>query len=63
MVNAKDTNFDKLRVWRDLNQDGVSQKEELFTLEEVGVQSLNVAYQDTNQNLGNGNGPNCLTTF
>ena len=55
VVDAKDTDFDKLRVWRDLNQDGVSQKEELFTLEEVGVQSLNVAYQDTNQNLGNGN--------
>ena len=55
VVDAKDADFDKLRVWRDLNQDGVSQKEELFTLEEVGVQSLNVAYQDTNQNLGNGN--------
>ena len=55
VVDAKDADFGKLRVWRDLNQDGVSQKEELFTLEEVGVQSLNVAYQDTNQNLGNGN--------
>ena len=55
MVDAKDADFDKLRVWRDLNQDGVSQKEELFTLEEVGVQSLNVAYQDSNRNLGDGN--------
>ena len=55
MVDAKDAELDKLRVWRDLNQDGVSQKEELFTLEEVGVQSLNVAYQDSNRNLGDGN--------
>ena len=55
VVDAKDADFDKLRVWRDLNQDGVSQKEELFTLEEVGVQSLNVAYQDSNRNLGDGN--------
>lgn len=33
MVDAKDENFDKLRVWRDLNQDGISQEGELFTLE------------------------------
>ncbi|MCL9779009.1 calcium-binding protein [Neisseria subflava] len=55
VVDAKDAELDKLRVWRDLNQDGVSQKEELFTLEEVGVQSINVAYQDSNRNLGDGN--------
>ncbi|WP_159068630.1 calcium-binding protein [Neisseria wadsworthii] len=55
IIDAKDENFDKLRIWRDLNQDGTSQKEELFTLQELNVQSLNVAYNDVNQNLGNGN--------
>ncbi|WP_143824231.1 calcium-binding protein, partial [Neisseria canis] len=55
MVDAKDENFDKLRVWRDLNQDGISQEGELFTLESLNIQSLDVAYQDVNTRLGNGN--------
>ncbi|ATD65499.1 hypothetical protein ACFPVS_09925 [Neisseria weixii] len=54
-VDAQDAGFDKLKVWRDLNQDGVSQEGELFALAEVGVQSLNAGYQDVNQRLGNGN--------
>ncbi|WP_054618657.1 hypothetical protein [Neisseria sp. 83E34] len=55
VVDAKDENFAKLRVWRDLNQDGASQKDELFALQDVNVQSLNVAHQNANKNLGNGN--------
>lgn len=43
MVDANDANWQQLRVWRDLNQDGVSQTEELFALEQVGVVSLAVA--------------------
>ena len=38
-----------------LNQDGISQTNELRTLEELGIQSLDVAYKDVNKNLGNGN--------
>lgn len=55
VVDAKDENFDKLLVWRDLNQDGISQEGELFTLAPLNIQSLNVTYQDTNTRLGNGN--------
>ena len=55
IVSAADTAFQTLRVWQDLNQDGISQNNELRTLEELGIQSLNVAYKDVNQNLGNGN--------
>ncbi len=55
VVDAKDENFAKLRVWRDLNQDGISQEGELFTLESLNIQSLNTSYQDTNTRLGNGN--------
>ncbi|HGO9333851.1 TPA: hypothetical protein ACLBJJ_002138, partial [Neisseria meningitidis] len=39
----------------DLNQDGISQANELRTLEELGIQSLDLAYKDVNKNLGNGN--------
>ncbi|WP_371864829.1 hypothetical protein [Neisseria yangbaofengii] len=54
-VDAQDADFAKLKVWRDLNQDGVSQEGELFTLAELNIQSLDVAYQDVNTRLGNGN--------
>ena len=54
-VDAQDKHFNQLRVWRDLNQDGISQTNELFTLEQVGVKALNLANKNTNTNLGNGN--------
>ncbi|MBU0481773.1 MAG: hypothetical protein KKG47_11810, partial [Proteobacteria bacterium] len=43
-VDAQDTAFNELKVWRDLNQDGQSQAEELFTLDAVGVESLDTGY-------------------
>ena len=55
IVSAADAAFQTLRVWQDLNQDGISQANELRTLEELGIQSLDVAYKDANKNLGNGN--------
>ncbi|MBI0097314.1 MULTISPECIES: calcium-binding protein [unclassified Snodgrassella] len=54
-VDAQDKHFNQLRVWRDLNQDGICQTNELFTLEQVGVKALNLANKNTNTNLGNGN--------
>jgi Ca2+-binding RTX toxin-like protein len=41
-ISAADADFAKLRVWRDLNQDGVSQANELFTLAKLGIASINV---------------------
>ena len=38
-----------------LNQDGISQTNELRTLEELGIQSLDIAYKDVNKNLSNCN--------
>ena len=54
-IDASDAAFADLRVWRDLNQDGESQSNELLTLQDLGIQSLNTAYKDGNKNLGNGN--------
>ncbi|PCL20389.1 hypothetical protein CPT77_07575, partial [Snodgrassella alvi] len=54
-VDAQDKHFNQLRVWRDLNQDGICQTNELFTLEQVGVKALNLDNKNTNINLGNGN--------
>ena len=54
-VDAADSAFAKLRVWRDLNQDGISQEGELFTLEEAKVKALNLANKNADRDLGNGN--------
>jgi len=39
-IAASDTAFAELKIWRDLNQDGVSQTNELSTLADLGIQSL-----------------------
>ncbi len=54
-INSQDTSYTQLRVWRDLNQDGVSQAGELQTLSQAGIASIGVAGTTTNVNLGNGN--------
>ena len=46
VVDASDAAFADLRIWRDLNQDGVSQANELFTLEQAGVASISVEAVD-----------------
>ena len=54
-VDAADSAFAHLRVWRDLNQDGISQEGELLTLNEAKVKALNLANKNTDRDLGNGN--------
>lgn len=55
VINADDAQFADLRVWQDKNSDGISQTNELLTLEEAGIASLNTGYQNTNTLDGNGN--------
>ncbi|STR00259.1 Cyclolysin [Kingella potus] len=55
VIDAKDKIFSQLRVWRDLNQDGISQSGELFTAASLKIKSFNLAYQNTRTVLGNGN--------
>lgn len=57
-IDALDTDFSNLNIWRDFNSDGISQSSELFTLESLNIKSLNLAYQDTNRTL---TGKNVLT--
>lgn len=42
-LDAGDTAFADFRVWRDLNQDGVSQSGELFALATLGISALNLS--------------------
>ncbi|WP_280191080.1 hypothetical protein [Delftia sp. PS-11] len=40
VFDAKDAQYASLRIWRDLNQDGISQANKLQTLAEAGVASI-----------------------
>lgn len=55
IVSALDANFVNLRVWQDLNQDGISQADELKTLAGLNIASVNVANINHSQLLSNGN--------
>ena len=54
-VDATDARFADLRLWTDLNQDGISQSNELFTLEQKSVAALIVAKTENAVVLANGN--------
>jgi hypothetical protein len=52
VINASDPAFANLLVWRDLNQNGISEESELFTLAELDIVSINLnatAVNQTNQ--------------
>ena len=55
VFNASDAAFSQVRLWQDLNQDGVSQASELFTLADKGITRINLNETTASTNLGNGN--------
>ena len=63
MVNSADTQYTNLRIWRDLNQDGISQTGELFTLTSLNIASINVGSNLNSQTLANGNQVADLGTY
>ncbi|MCF6172605.1 MAG: DUF2974 domain-containing protein [Campylobacteraceae bacterium] len=54
VINANDTLFSKLKVWQDTNGDGISQADELKTLDELNVTSISLNSTDTSVD-SNGN--------
>jgi Ca2+-binding RTX toxin-like protein len=44
-LDRHDARFAEFRVWRDANQDGVSQSEELLTLDEVGIARIGLTIE------------------
>lgn len=41
IINSNDTDFNKIRLWQDLNENGVTDEGELKTLSEAGIISIN----------------------
>jgi hypothetical protein len=54
-ISSDDAQFSQLRMWRDLNQDGISQSGELFSLSTLGIASINVGSTQNSVTLANGN--------
>jgi hypothetical protein len=46
VIDSKDKLFSKLVLWKDINGNGVAEKNELFTLESQGVVSISLKYND-----------------
>ncbi|WP_281365888.1 calcium-binding protein, partial [Paenibacillus phytohabitans] len=40
VINQMDADFQQLQVWKDVNSDGITDKNELFTLNELGITEL-----------------------
>lgn len=47
VISADDVVFSGLRLWKDENLDGIAQKHELFTLEEKGVEAIDLSPDET----------------
>jgi Ca2+-binding RTX toxin-like protein len=62
VFNASDAAFGQVRLWQDLNADGLSQANELSTLAAKGIQSISLTPSTTVVNLGNGNTVNGTAT-
>jgi hypothetical protein len=55
VFDASDAAFAEVRLWQDLNQDGVSQASELRSLAQAGIVSIGLTPTGGTTNLGNGN--------
>ncbi len=50
-IDANDDAFGAFKIWRDINSDGVSQSNELFSLEQLGITEIDLNIQVANQLL------------
>lgn len=63
-ITSADSNWSQLRIWMDVNSDGVSQSSELFTLDAKGIKSINLTYTNTNYMIaGNSIAQESTVTF
>ena len=54
-IDVNDAAYSQLKVWKDEDRDGYTTSDELYTLDELGIQSINTGYTDANITDANGN--------
>ena len=47
VIDARDPIYMSLRIWIEANHDGISQPEELHTLQELAVESISLHYRES----------------
>jgi Haemolysin-type calcium binding protein related domain len=52
VINSSDADFSKLAVWEDTNGDGVAESGEVFTLAQLGIQSISLTETVVNEQIG-----------
>lgn len=55
MITKADAVFPRLRLWQDINHDGISQPNELMTLDEAGIIAISLDYRLSKRVDDNGN--------
>ncbi|MDI1258127.1 calcium-binding protein [Aquabacterium sp.] len=63
VINGQDAVFDRLRIWRDLNQNGISAANELFTLGQLGISEIQLAKTASSETLADGTRLDGRATF
>lgn len=54
-IDNKDAIFSQLRTWKDKNHDGISQADELLSLKDAGVESINTGFTESTEKDAVGN--------
>ncbi len=54
-IDVNDAIWNQLKIWQDIDGDGYSASDELFTLDELGIRSINTGYSNSTYADGNGN--------
>ena len=49
VIDANDDIWGTLQLWQDKNQDGISQADELITLDQAGFAALNLSVKEVNE--------------